>query len=1255
MWRYDAARSATSPAGLDADLQLHWVRQYPALSPAWVDPVNQDRMPYDRVYEPVVLGQMMFIGSSSTDSLTALDTRTGRRLWRFFADGPVRVPAVAWGGKVYFASDDGYLYCLNAVKGTLVWKFRGGPIDRRVLGNGRLISTWPARGGPVIADGTVYFAAGIWPFMGVFIHALDAETGRVIWTNDGQSSSYIKQPHRALSFAGVAPQGSLVVAGDKLLVPGGRSVPACLDRKTGKLLYYHLSSSKREGGSHVSAVGKFFFNHRGINTYMYKLDSGSRYALWDIDANYWDERWGNARYPVLDGEMCYLAGNPLVAYDLASLRRIKVSERRINRRTKKVEFVERNPWTMDRPWEFEVDGTGAMIKAGSRLYVGGKDVISAVEIVDGQPPKLLWSHPVKGTVGRIIAADDRLFAVTREGNVYAFGPGERKLRMYTRTVEPLPPKDEIAVRRTDYLLEKYNIREGYCVLYGAEGGNLAAELLRRTKLKIILVEPDPASVDNLRRKFSKAGLYGDRISIHQGDVSTFRLPPYLASLVQINPGSATGGLADQSLAEVIYPSLRPYGGVALMPYGTDASRLSTAKLPGSEVTILDDSVRLNRVGALPGSADWTHQYGNVANTSKSDDSVVRAPLGLLWFGGNSNHDVLPRHGHGPPEQVLGGRLFIQGINMLSARDVYTGRVLWKRKFDDLGTAGVYYNDTYVADPLDTTYNQKHIPGANARGTNYIVTEDKIYLVIGGDCLLLDPATGKTIGKITLPGDSDNENDENDKKPTWTYIGVYEDLLIAGADFSTHVASSGLKFHWSESYDQMSSRRLIVMDRHSGKVIWQRTATNAFSHNSIIAGADKLFCVDAVPTELAAIMTRRGKTVENSPRLIAMDVRSGKVLWAKSEKVFGTWLGYSQEHDVLVQGGRPSSDMVSEPDKRMVAYRGASGRVLWNKKVAPSDMKLGGPAMLHGETIFLNAIRKEGWAISLLTGEEKQRTHPLTGEKVPWRYQREYGCNSVTASEYLLTFRSGAAGFYDLNADAGTGNLGGFKSGCTSNLIAANGVLNAPDYTRTCTCPYQNQTSLAMIHDPDVEVWTFNRLEWSGKPIRRIGVNLGAPGDRMSDDGTLWLDYPSVGGPSPDVAIRVEGIDGKKLRWFRHHSSRIVKGELKYVTASGVEGIGSITIPLVKEDSTAGPVVERFYKVRLLMAEPEPTRFGTRTFDVIIPGRASRHSVDPAVLAGGGKRTAVVVFPSVKAGKELTIQFRARTGLPLLCGVEVIAK
>ena len=41
-------------------------------------------------------------------------------------------------------------------------------------------------------------------------------------------------PHNTPSFGSVVPQGYFAVAGNRLIVPGGRSLPAILDRKTGK-------------------------------------------------------------------------------------------------------------------------------------------------------------------------------------------------------------------------------------------------------------------------------------------------------------------------------------------------------------------------------------------------------------------------------------------------------------------------------------------------------------------------------------------------------------------------------------------------------------------------------------------------------------------------------------------------------------------------------------------------------------------------------------------------------------------------------------------------------------------------------------------------------------------------------------------------------------------------------------------------------------------------------------------------------------
>src|SRR4029450_5371065 len=107
--------------------------------------------------------------------------------------------------------------------------------DRLLLGNDHMVSRWPARGGPVVLAGTVYFAAGIWPSEGIYLYALDAATGKVQWVNDRSGSIYMGQPHGgANAESGVSSQGYLVANGEQLLVPTGRAVPPSFDRATRK-------------------------------------------------------------------------------------------------------------------------------------------------------------------------------------------------------------------------------------------------------------------------------------------------------------------------------------------------------------------------------------------------------------------------------------------------------------------------------------------------------------------------------------------------------------------------------------------------------------------------------------------------------------------------------------------------------------------------------------------------------------------------------------------------------------------------------------------------------------------------------------------------------------------------------------------------------------------------------------------------------------------------------------------------------------
>ena len=280
-------------------------------------------------------------------------------------------------------------------------------------------------------------------------------------------------------------------------------------------------------------------------------------------------------------------------------------------------------------------------------------------------------------------------------------------------------------------------------------------------------------------------------------------------------------------------------------------------------------------------------------------------------------------------------------------------------------------------------------------------------------------------------------------------------------------------------------------------------------------------------------------------------------------------------------------------------------------------------------------------IDLRTGAIRMRAD-ADGKEQPWKIRRSYGCGPMAGGLHLVTFRSGCAGFFDLAHDGGTANLGGFRAGCTPNLIPADGVLCAPDYTRTCVCRYQNRSSLALVHMPDAEYWTFGADFDRG----RMGLNFGAPGDRRAPDGTLWRAAPcpydaAYGGKTLFAA------DPASPKRFVRHSSRMRDGEgWKWVGASGAIGLRKLTLP--------HPGFRGTVTVKLYFAEPVYAEAGTRVFSVDIDGRRVLADLDIVKEARAPLTTIVRELsyqPAEKRALELT--FTPQCGEPLLCGLELI--
>ena len=250
MWRMDAGRTGVGATPLPDALELQWVRDLPALTPAFDNP----RLQFDAGYEPVAAKGRLLIASSLTDSVTSYDVRTGQQTWTYRTNGPIRFAPAVWDDSVCFGSDDGHMYCVELHTGKLRWKLRAVPSARCVLGNRRLISMWPVRGGPVVADGLVYFAAGVWPFEGVFVYAMEIESGKVIWRNDRLGYLFGRQPHNTQAIGGLAPQGYLVLTDEELIVPCSTAYPARLNRQTGQLIEFELPSPGRFPGGWFAAI-----------------------------------------------------------------------------------------------------------------------------------------------------------------------------------------------------------------------------------------------------------------------------------------------------------------------------------------------------------------------------------------------------------------------------------------------------------------------------------------------------------------------------------------------------------------------------------------------------------------------------------------------------------------------------------------------------------------------------------------------------------------------------------------------------------------------------------------------------------------------------------------------------------------------------------------------------------------------------------------------------------------------------------------
>ena len=275
--------------------------------------------------------------------------------------------------------------------------------------------------------------------------------------------------------------------------------------------------------------------------------------------------------------------------------------------------------------------------------------------------------------------------------------------------------------------------------------------------------------------------------------------------------------------------------------------------------------------------------------------------------------------------------------------------------------------------------------------------------------------------------------------------------------------------------------------------------------------------------------------------------------------------------------------------------GAEGTVLWNKKL--------------GASVPFRSVL----GFDLKTGDRKMVVHPVTGQKIPMVIPSHATCRDGVASANLVTKVGVGGGYYDLSqnhmADLVLG--GGPRPECLANWMPANGVLSAP-LTVHCYCGHPLRTSFSLVPRREVgEMWTGGwRDRPAGGAVWRAGINFGAPGARISDNGTLWMNSGKSG--KIGRGLLSASFDANEPRRFYSHSSRLRGNGIKWVAASGLEGAGQIRIKL--------RAVQCPYTVRLHFAEPAmETRPGERVFNVSLQGKEVLKDFDVVTEAGGSYR------------------------------------
>ena len=688
-------------------------------------------------------------------------------------------------------------------------------------------------------------------------------------------------------------------------------------------------------------------------------------------------------------------------------------------------------WRTDQPGRAVLE-FGPTESLGQKLPVAvGKGDREATIDVPGNGAEVFYRLRVLGAAGSELVTKTDSFALA----------GLAATPVMPAGASPYPADAVAALceRAAKRIIEISAADQGFCLVLGCGRGQLAYELAKRSRLRIIGVTADAASAAAAREALDKAGIYGTRVTIHHGPPAKLSYPSHFANLV-VSQEAMLGGRPIGSAAEMLRV-LRPCGSAAVIGTpGGGGKPLAAAALrdwlkPTRAEVVTDGGVwAVVRRGELPGAGRWTHMYADAGNSTCSDDRRIAWPLRLQWFGRPGPRLMIDRHHRTIASLYGSGRIFIPGDNRVIAVDAYNGTWLW-----DVLLAGF----RRVGAPLDAS--------------NLAMGPKCVYAAARDKCYALDAATGKTVRTFASPD-----------KTHWGWIALADGRLFGTVQKPAAARDELSKGSVSDMYyDQralVTSTGVVCFDTATGERKWTYAGGAIVNASLAVSDGDgKVLLIDS--RAAAAAADKDGRVTlpvllaSKQASLVCLSAASGRVVWKRPvDELAGL------QHSLYLSCARKTVVIVGTRNQArrlwydFLALDLDGGRVLW-RQAKQYPFRAGGS---HGEQnrhpiLRGEAVYADPYAFALRTGK------PLAG----WKWSRAgHGCGPVTASASCMFWRGGNPMMRDLRPGGVQGPINRVtRPGCWVNIIPAGGLVMIPESSSGCSCGFPLQTTVVYAPGP----------------------------------------------------------------------------------------------------------------------------------------------------------------------------------------------